>query len=206
MPTAIYQVISTPADEINQDLDAVVEWISSQPEADPTRIGIVGFCFGGRSSLLYSLHNPTLQATSVFYGEPVTDATRLAKLEGPVLGIFGGADASIPLENVKAFETALVQAGVESTVTIYPDQPHAFVKNAEGIKSDPAQGAAWSQMLRFFQARCRRPTAMSSAPDANRSRPATSTAGPRCCDSPSDTPATAAPGATGCSTRARAHA
>ncbi len=67
------------------------QWINSQPEADPTRVGIVGFCFGGRSSLLYSLHNPTLQATSVFYGEPVTDATRLAKLEGPVLGIFGGA-------------------------------------------------------------------------------------------------------------------
>ena len=68
-----------------------------------------------------------------------------------MLGIFGGADASIPLENVKAFESALEQAGVESTVTVYPNQPHAFVKNAEGIKAGGAQGAAWSQMLRFFQ-------------------------------------------------------
>lgn len=159
VPKAIYQVISTPADEINQDLDAVIAWSASQLEADPKRVGIAGFCFGGRSSLLYSLHNPTLQATAVFYGEPVTDPTRLAKLEGPVLGIFGEADVSIPLENVKAFEAALKQAGVESTVTVYPDQPHAFVKNAEGIKSDPAQGAAWAQMLEFFRSSLQAPAA-----------------------------------------------
>ena len=151
IPKAIYQVISTPADEVNQDLDAVITWTASQPEVDSRRTGIAGFCFGGRTSLLYSLHNPTLQATAVFYGEPVTDPTRLAKLQGPVLGIFGGADTSIPLENVKAFESALGQAGVESTVTIYPDQPHAFVKNAAGIEAGGAQGAAWSEMLGFFK-------------------------------------------------------
>jgi carboxymethylenebutenolidase len=151
LPKAIYQVISTPADQVNQDLDAVVKWTASQPAVDAERTGIVGFCFGGRSSLLYSLHNPTLQATAVFYGEPVTDPARLAKLEGPVLGIFGGADMSIPIANVKAFESALNEAGVESTVTIYPDQPHAFVKNAAGIEAGGAQGAAWSEMLAFFQ-------------------------------------------------------
>ena len=53
---------------------------------------------------------------------------------------------------MRAFRTALKQAGVESTVTIYPNQPHAFVKNAEGIEAGGAQGAAWSQMLRFFRA------------------------------------------------------
>ena len=92
LPRAIYQVVSTPAEEINEDLDAVVAWTKQQPSADPSRIGIVGFCFGGRSSLQYSLHNPTLQATAVFYGEPVTDPERLATIQGPVLGIFGGAD------------------------------------------------------------------------------------------------------------------
>jgi carboxymethylenebutenolidase len=151
LPKAIYQVISTPADQVNQDLDAVVKWTASQTAVEAERTGIVGFCFGGRSSLLYSLHNPTLQATAVFYGEPVTDPARLAKLEGPVLGIFGGADMSIPIANVKAFESALNEAGVESTVTIYPDQPHAFVKNAAGIEAGGAQGAAWSEMLAFFQ-------------------------------------------------------
>jgi carboxymethylenebutenolidase len=166
LPKAIYQVISTPADEINQDLDAVVKWTAAQSQADPSRTGIVGFCFGGRSSLLYSLHNPTLQATAVFYGEPVTDPARLAKLEGPVLGIFGGADMSIPIENVKAFESALNEAGVESTVTIYPNQPHAFVKNAAGIEAGGAQGAAWSEMLAFFRGALRDSAARPSAIDS----------------------------------------
>ncbi len=150
LPRAIYQTITTPAEEVNEDLDAVVAWVRKQPGSDATRIGITGFCFGGRTSLLYSLHNPSLQATSVFYGDPVTDPERLGTLNGPVLGIFGGADTSIPLENVRAFERGLEQAGIESTVTIYPEQPHAFVKNAEGIASDPVQGAAWAQMVGFF--------------------------------------------------------
>jgi carboxymethylenebutenolidase len=159
LPTAIYQVVSTPADEINQDLDAVLEWAGGQAAADSSRMGIVGFCFGGRSSLLYSLHHPSLQATAVFYGEPVSDSDRLAVLQGPVLGIFGGADMSIPQENVKSFERALKQAGVESTVTVYPNQPHAFVKNAEGIKRGGAQGAAWSQMVQFFRGALQMPVA-----------------------------------------------
>ena len=157
VPKAIYQVITTPAEEVNTDIDAVVDWVQKQPEVDPARIGIVGFCFGGRTSLLYSLHNPTLQATAVFYGQPVTDSARLKTIRGPVLGIFGGADSSIPLEDVRAFESGLKQAGVESTVTIYPDQPHAFVKNAEGIESGGAQGAAWAEMLRFFKGALQKP-------------------------------------------------
>ena len=150
IPTAIFQVITTPADEFNQDVDAVVAWAEEQQSADSERIGIVGFCFGGRGSLRYSLHNPAMRATAVFYGEPVTDAARLKTLQGPVLGIFGGADSSIPLDSVKAFERGLKQAGVESTVTVYADQPHAFVKNAEGIASDKVQAQAWDEMVRFL--------------------------------------------------------
>jgi len=150
LPRAIYQVASTPAEEINEDLDAVFVWVRNRTSSDPGRVGITGFCFGGRTSLLYSLHNPSIQATSVFYGEPVTDPDRLASLGGPVLGVFGGADASIPLKNVRAFERGLRQAGIESTVTVYPNQPHAFVKNAEEIATDPAQAQAWEQMVRFF--------------------------------------------------------
>jgi carboxymethylenebutenolidase len=164
LPSAIYQVIVTPAEEVNEDLDAVLAWVRTQPGADATRVGITGFCFGGRTSLLYSLHNPTLSATSVFYGQPVTDPARLSTLGGPVLGIFGGADTSIPLEDVRAFERGLVDAGVESTVTVYPDQPHAFVKNAEEIATDPVQGAAWEQMVRFFDAALKNDARTGSVP------------------------------------------
>lgn len=100
----------------------------------------------------------------MFYGQPVTDAARLGTLTSPVLGIFGGADQSIPLEDVRAFEAGLKTAGVESTVTVYPDQPHAFVKNAEGIATDPVQQAAWDQMVAFFSGTLRGTVDASTAP------------------------------------------
>ncbi|NTU57234.1 MAG: dienelactone hydrolase family protein, partial [Anaerolineales bacterium] len=97
IPRAIYQVITTKPENVNTDLDSVYVWLESQSEVEKDRVGVAGFCYGGRASLTYSLHNSDLAATVVFYGSPVTDATILANLPGPVLGIFGGADQSIPL-------------------------------------------------------------------------------------------------------------
>ena len=150
IPRAIYQVISTKAENINADLDSVYAWLESQPDVDPSRIAIAGFCYGGRTSLAYSLHNNQLAATVIFYGSPETDAEILKKLPGPVLGIFGGADLSISVEHVNALEAALTEAGVPHEITIYEGQPHAFVKDAEGIKAGGAQGQAWGQMLTFL--------------------------------------------------------
>lgn len=151
IPRAIYQVISTRPENVNADLDSVYAWIASQPEADSARTAIAGFCYGGRTSLVYSLHNPHLAATVIFYGSPETDVEVLKTLPGPVLGIFGGADQSIPVEDVDAFDAALSEAGIEHEITIYDGQPHAFVHDAEGIKSGGAQGEAWDQMLSFLE-------------------------------------------------------
>jgi carboxymethylenebutenolidase len=152
IPRAIYQVITTKAEAINTDLDSVYAWLASQPDVDADRVATAGFCYGGRASLAYSLHNPMLAATVIFYGSPETDPAILKTLPGPVLGIFGGADQSIPVEEVKAFETGLIQAGVSHDITIYEGQPHAFVENAAGIESGGAQGEAWAQMLAFLEA------------------------------------------------------
>jgi len=76
----------------------------------------------------------------------------LKTLPGPVLGIFGGADQSIPVESVNAFDAALTEAGVPHDITIYDGQPHAFVQDAQGIKAGGAQGEAWDQMLTFLDA------------------------------------------------------
>ena len=131
IPRAIYQVISTRPEQINQDLDTIYAWILAQPDALANRTGVVGFCYGGRAALGYSLHNAQLAATVVFYGSPETDPEVLKRLPGPLLGIFGGADSSIPLENVHAFEAGLQQAGVPHEITIYEGQPHAFVTDIE---------------------------------------------------------------------------
>jgi carboxymethylenebutenolidase len=151
IPRAIYQVITTKPEDVNADLDSVYAWLESQPDVDARRIAIAGFCYGGRSSLAYSLHNNKLAATIIFYGSPVTDVAILKTLPGPVLGIFGGADQSIPVEEVTAFDEALTEANVQHEITIYDGQPHAFVEGVEGIKSDEVQGAAWAQMLVFLE-------------------------------------------------------
>ncbi|MBX3035765.1 MAG: dienelactone hydrolase family protein [Anaerolineales bacterium] len=150
IPRAIYQVINTDQAQVNQDLDKVYAWVQSQPEADMKRVGILGFCYGGRVSLLYSLYNPNMAATVIFYGSSETNPEVLKNLSGPVLGIFGEADASIPLEEVTALENGLEQAGIPHQISIYENQPHAFMVDADGIKAGGAQGEAWNEMLLFL--------------------------------------------------------
>jgi carboxymethylenebutenolidase len=151
IPRAIFQVITTRSQQVNQDLDSVYAWIAAQPDFDPQRIGVLGFCYGGRASLTYSLHNPRLAATVIFYGSPETDPQALQALPAPVLGIFGGADSSIPLDEVYAFEAALNQAGIPNEITIYEGQPHAFLTSMQDIRAGGVQQQAWMEMLAFLE-------------------------------------------------------
>ena len=151
IPRAIYQVISNDPDQVNQDLDSVYAWLENQPNVDAENVAVAGFCYGGRASLNYSLHNDRLAATVIFYGSPVTDVEALTSLPGPVLGIFGGADNSIPVEEVNLFQAALDQAGIPNEISIYEGQPHAFVTDIESVRLGGVQGQAWAQMLSFLE-------------------------------------------------------
>jgi len=162
IPRAIFQVISTKSENVNADLDSVHAWLESQPNVDSDRIAIAGFCYGGRTSLAYSLYNNQLAATVIFYGSPEIDPAVLKTLPGPVLGIFGSADQSIPVEQVNAFDGALIEAGVPHEITIYEGQPHAFVQDAAGVKSGGAQEEAWDQMLGFLDANLKNKSAVKS--------------------------------------------
>lgn len=164
LPRAIFQVISTRPENVNADLDSVYAWLESQPDVDSDRVAIAGFCYGGRTSLAYSLHNNQLAATVMFYGSPETNPQILETLSAPVLGIFGSADQSIPVEQVNAFDAALTEAGVPHEITIYEGQPHAFVQDAAGVKSGGAQAEAWNQMLRFLATNLKNESAGTSAP------------------------------------------
>ncbi len=112
----------------------------------------MGFCFGGGAAIRYSVSNPNLAATVVFYGTPVEDPNRLRNIRGRVLGIFGGADSSIPLTEVNAFEKGLKEAGVQHQITIYDGQPHAFVTSIEEIRKGGAQAKAWNELVTFLNA------------------------------------------------------
>lgn len=150
IPRAIYQVITIKPESVNADLDSVYAWLESQLDVESDRTAIAGFCYGGRTSLTYSLHNNRLAATVIFYGSPETDPAVLKNLPGPVLGIFGGADRSIPLTEVTAFENGLNAVGIPNQITVYDGQPHAFVQDAAGVKSGGAQAEAWNEMLAFL--------------------------------------------------------
>jgi carboxymethylenebutenolidase len=166
VPRAIFQVISNPAAQIDTDLDAVYAWVASQPDVKADRVGIMGFCAGGANSLRYSLSNGRLAATIILYGQVVTDPARLKSLSGSVLGIFGEADTSIPLDGVRAFERGLKTAGIPSKVSIYPGQPHAFVGSIEEIRKGGPSGQAWSEITAFFKA-----TLQSDAPPTRNTAP-----------------------------------
>ncbi len=151
IPRAIFQTVTTPAEQVDGDLGAVYTWLAQQPGVKRDHIAVMGFCFGGATALRYSLKNNQLAGTVVFYGSPITDPAQLKALSGPVLGIFGGADSSIPVANVRAFESALRQAGVPNQISIYDGQPHAFVKSIEEIRQGGPPQQAWNEMLAFLK-------------------------------------------------------
>lgn len=151
IPSAIWQVMSTPTTQVDGDLDAVIRWIQSQPDADANRIAIMGFCFGGGTSIRYGVNTPAIKATVVFYGAVIQDPSLLKNLQGPVLGIFGGADTMIPVSEVKGFEAGLKEAGIPHEITIYEGEPHAFVTSVEDIAKGGNQLKAWNQLRVFLQ-------------------------------------------------------
>ncbi|MBM4412006.1 MAG: dienelactone hydrolase family protein [Chloroflexi bacterium] len=151
IPSAIWQVVSTPTAQVDGDLDAVMRWIQSQPEADEQRVAIMGFCFGGGTSIRYGVSTPSIKATVVFYGSVIQDPALLKNLNGPVLGIFGGADTMIPISEVQGFEQGLKEAGIPHEVTIYAGEPHAFVTSVEDIAKGGNQLKAWNQLRAFLQ-------------------------------------------------------
>ena len=147
VPAAIWNVIGTPAEQVDADLRAVVDALAADPTVDRDRIVMMGFCFGGGAALRYSLSDPRLAGTGVFYGTLIDDPDRLANLPGPLLGIFGADDVSIPVASVESFQQALATAGVPYDVRIYDGVGHAFVSDMATIRAGGPAGEAWQTFL-----------------------------------------------------------
>lgn len=144
LPKALWHTISTPNARVVDDLDAVIRYLQARGDVDAQRIVVMGFCYGGGKALAYALARPEVPAgTAVFYGDLSADASALARLRGPVLGVFGETDDLISLAEVAAFEAALQRAGTSHQLAVYPGVGHAFVTSAAGIAQDPVQADAW---------------------------------------------------------------
>jgi carboxymethylenebutenolidase len=140
-----------PEDRAKRDLHAAVEFLQSQSNVKKDRMGSIGWCMGGGYSLDVALQEPNLKADVINYGRLATDPESVQKINASVLGIFGGQDRGIPVEDVKKFEQMLKQQGKKVEIVIYPDAGHAFENpnNKAGYRADDAADA-WKRTVAFF--------------------------------------------------------
>lgn len=130
---------------------SAASYLRTRPYVIPAKVGSIGWCFGGAQSLILAFNDPKLSAAIIYYGQPVTDPGELKKIKAPILGIFGEADTSIPIEIVRAFEKALEKAGVTHEIYTYPNAQHAFASPTVGpnYRAQDAEDA-WRKTIAFL--------------------------------------------------------
>jgi carboxymethylenebutenolidase len=140
-----------PEDRAARDLHAAVEFLHSQANVRKDRIASIGWCMGGGYSLNVALQEPTLTAAVINYGHLAADSESLKKINASILGLFGGQDRGIPVEDVKKFEQGLKQQGKTVEIVIYPEAGHAFENpnNKAGYRADDAADA-WKRTVAFL--------------------------------------------------------
>ena len=153
-------VSKVPDAQVMSDLDATLGWCESHGRADAGSVGITGFCWGGRIVWLYAAHNPKLKAGVAWYGRlsgpadeqrPRHPIDVAAALSVPVLGLYGGADAGIPLDSVQKMRDALAKGGSGSEISVYKGAPHAFFADYRASYRKPAANDAWKRLLAWFK-------------------------------------------------------
>jgi carboxymethylenebutenolidase len=155
-------VNKVPDAQVLGDLDACVAWARRQG-ADTRRLGVTGFCWGGRITWLYAAHNPAVKAGVAWYGRLVGTLSALnpahpvdvaGKLRGPVLGLYGGQDAGIPRDTVDRMKAALAAGPAAARAcefVVYPDAPHAFHADYRPSYRKEAAEDGWKRCLGWFQ-------------------------------------------------------
>jgi len=160
--TVIREIVSkVPDKQVMSDLDATVAFAKASGKADTDKLGITGFCWGGRVVWLYAAHNPNLKAGVAWYGRIVGSASELTpkhpidlvqQINAPVLGLYGGADTGIPVETVQQMEKALTAADKKHKFVVYPQAPHAFHADYRPSYRKDAAEDGWKQALAWFKA------------------------------------------------------
>jgi carboxymethylenebutenolidase len=157
----IRKVVSkVPDAQVMADLDAAVAWVKASAQGNVEKLGITGFCWGGRIVWLYAEHSAQLRAGVAWYGRLVGKASELqpkhpidiaARLKAPVLGLYGGNDQGIPLETVEQMQTELKAANSSSSIIVYPDAPHAFYADYRAsYRKEPAEDG-WRRLQAWFK-------------------------------------------------------
>ncbi len=163
IPTLQAEVVSkVPDAQAMADLDATATWAAANG-GNPDRLGILGFCWGGRITWLYAAHNPRLKAAAAWYGPLAGEPTDLKPrnvlslvpdLKAPVLGAYGGKDGGISQSDVDRMRIELAkgpEVARASRIDIYPDAPHAFHADYRPSYRKAEAEQAWQRMLDWFK-------------------------------------------------------
>lgn len=153
-------VAQVPDEQVLGDLDATVDFAQKSNKGDVAKLGITGFCWGGRIVWLYAEHSKQLKAGVAWYGRLVGDSSEnqpkhpvnlAADLKAPVLGLYGAKDQGIPVETVEQMRTALKKAKVDSQIVVYPNSGHAFFADYRPsyVEADAQDG--WQKALAWFK-------------------------------------------------------
>jgi len=152
-------VAKVPDAQVMSDLDAVRAWAAQSGWADDGKVGITGFCWGGRIVWLYAAHSPSLKAGVAWYGRLVGDKTETTpahpvdlapRIKAPVLGLYGGQDAGIPVATVEQMQQAL-GPGTPSIFQVYADAPHAFFADYRPSYREAAAKDGWERLLAWLK-------------------------------------------------------
>lgn len=163
MQTLIRDFVSkTPDEQVMGDFDSTVAFAKAEGKADTAKLGITGFCWGGRITWLYDAHNPAIRAAVAWYGPLGSRGSAknpidvVKELHGPVLGLYGGADSNIPQDSVEKLRAALKASGnpaaTKSDIHVYPDAPHAFNADYRPSYRKAAAEDGWKRCLAWFKA------------------------------------------------------
>ncbi|QLE57167.1 dienelactone hydrolase family protein [Nostoc sp. TCL26-01] len=153
-------VAKVPDAQVLSDLDATVKWAVKSSKGNGNRLGITGFCWGGRITWLYAAHNPQVKAGVAWYGRLVGNATELtpkhpvdiaSTLKVPVLGLYGGKDTGIPLDTVEQMRQQLKTSSSKSAIIVYPDAPHAFFADYRPSYRQKEALDGWKRLQAWFK-------------------------------------------------------
>jgi carboxymethylenebutenolidase len=152
-------VSKVPDSQVMSDLDAAAKW-AFENGGNKDKLAVTGFCWGGRIVWLYAAHNANLKAGVAWYGR-LTGATTentprhpidvAGELKAPVLGLYGGKDTGIPLDQVEKMRAALKQAGSQSDIQVYPEAQHGFHADYRPSYSELDAKDAWTRTLIWFK-------------------------------------------------------
>lgn len=152
-------VSKVPDAQVMADLDAALSF-AAKDGGNTERAAITGFCWGGRIVWLYAAHNPKLKAGVAWYGRLADASAELTprhpvdiagQLKVPVLGLYGGQDAGIPLADVERMREVLKSGKSGSEIVVYPEAPHAFHADYRPSYRKEAAEDGWKRMLAWFK-------------------------------------------------------